>query len=519
MSSRKIKRQREAGVVLLIAIFVLMLVSVVAIALIVSSGTESALAANYRSSAAVYYAAMAGLEEARGRLQPNIPDYFNNSIAGFMPTGATPLATGSVRYVINPVGGETVDPRDSASPYFDAEYQTEFGIPITSAPDVQLINSVSGNNGAGIPGPPFKWVRITAATKNSLKMNVDGAGSANGNTLLYYDPQRKDAYGTSKPSLIVSNSSATAVQAFTLTALAALPNGSQKMLQYVVAQNAFSLQVPAALTLVGNSVVFHPPSPSTFFFANGQDQFDVGTCHAGASSVYGVGYANLGDAGNVTSATTGFAGHYIGYGGASPNVGWVGNTTNPPPNLAPNQMNSADLEALVQTRIALTPNAAIVTPPSGIAHNHDLPPTSAANPRTIVVNGDLDTTTDAGPNLWAGGYGLLVVTGTFTYQSLDSGGQPARWHGIVLVIGQGKFVVPNSGSGEIEGALFIATTRDSSGAVLPTNGSGTPDSGLGQATFEAATGGLNGVLYSNCWIKAVLPLSNYRVLSFREVPQ
>ena len=68
--------------VLLIAIFVLMMVSVVAIALIVSSGPESALAANYRSSATVYYAAMAGLEEARGRLQPKNPNYFNNTQPG-----------------------------------------------------------------------------------------------------------------------------------------------------------------------------------------------------------------------------------------------------------------------------------------------------------------------------------------------------------------------------------------------------------------------------------------------------
>src|SRR5580692_10002908 len=61
-------RQREAGVALLIAIFVLLLISVVAIALIVSSGTESAMAGNYRTATGVYYAALAGLEEGRGRL-------------------------------------------------------------------------------------------------------------------------------------------------------------------------------------------------------------------------------------------------------------------------------------------------------------------------------------------------------------------------------------------------------------------------------------------------------------------
>ena len=58
----------ERGVALLIAIFALLLISVVGIALIVSTGTDSALARNYRTSTGAYYAALAGLEEGRGRL-------------------------------------------------------------------------------------------------------------------------------------------------------------------------------------------------------------------------------------------------------------------------------------------------------------------------------------------------------------------------------------------------------------------------------------------------------------------
>ena len=49
----------ERGAALLIAIFALLLISVVGIALIVSSGTDSALARNYRTSANAYYAALA----------------------------------------------------------------------------------------------------------------------------------------------------------------------------------------------------------------------------------------------------------------------------------------------------------------------------------------------------------------------------------------------------------------------------------------------------------------------------
>ena len=42
--------RKEAGIALLISIFILLLISVVAIALIVASGTESSLAGNYRSA-------------------------------------------------------------------------------------------------------------------------------------------------------------------------------------------------------------------------------------------------------------------------------------------------------------------------------------------------------------------------------------------------------------------------------------------------------------------------------------
>src|SRR5882672_12045746 len=92
------KQRRESGIALLISIFVLLLISVVAIALIVSAGTESALAGNYRSSTGVYYAALAGLEEGRGRLLDRDPNSFKNTAAaGFLPPPGTQWDIGYVR--------------------------------------------------------------------------------------------------------------------------------------------------------------------------------------------------------------------------------------------------------------------------------------------------------------------------------------------------------------------------------------------------------------------------------------
>src|SRR5713226_8856772 len=92
-------RPAEAGIALLISIFVLLLISVVAIALIVSSGTESALAGNYRSSTGVYYAAMAGLEEVRARLRPQSPISFKNTDPTFYPAPGSTLPIGTFGYI------------------------------------------------------------------------------------------------------------------------------------------------------------------------------------------------------------------------------------------------------------------------------------------------------------------------------------------------------------------------------------------------------------------------------------
>src|SRR5215470_18874181 len=96
-------RGSEAGAALLISICALMLISVVAIALVVSQGTDSALAGNYRTSMSAYYAGLAGLEEARGRLLWKNPDFFNLKSANFIPMagGSPALGLTQVRYILN----------------------------------------------------------------------------------------------------------------------------------------------------------------------------------------------------------------------------------------------------------------------------------------------------------------------------------------------------------------------------------------------------------------------------------
>jgi hypothetical protein len=535
LASKSRQGQRERGVALIIAIFALMLVSVVAIALVVSTGTDSSLAGNYRTASGAYYAALAGLEEARGRLLWKNPNYLN--LPGlFSGTGQPTWSLTQVVYITNPANGETVDPTSSIpANYPDTEYVTEFTWGLSGSV-VQQIASVSPLPSAGIPGASYKWVRINPVTEQALNLDVNGDGVIDGAGVLFYDPAYLNSSYAPAPGLLVSSPGSpptppttTSVQALEITALAVLPNGSRRLLQYIVAPSVISplyslnsaptaqaLNFPAALTLLGNGVTFVAPGNSNFW-VNGQDQ-----CQS-SNLVYSVGYTNPSDGGNITSHATppsNFVGFPPGSGGppAPPSSGpsTIANIAQSPSNSLVNSswLNSPSLDAIVQQ---ITQNADVVingnTTGNGIATQ--APAMNAGNPMTIVVNGDLDL------NAWHNtGYGLLLVTGTLKYDP------DASWAGLVLLIGQGNFVSTRGGSGEIDGAMVIAKTRDASGNLLGS---------LGASSFSQ-TGGVNsgkGVNYNSCWVNRALgpmytpetslsamqgPLA-YRVLSFHEIPQ
>jgi len=195
--TRKRGQEREAGSAMLIAIFALMLVSVVAIALVISSGTDTALAGNYRTSSSAYYGAVAGLEEARGRLLWKNPDFINKTGSYtnvlFDASGSMPAwCVNKVLYITNPAPGETVDPAGpNPANYQDTEYVQEFPGGLGSATVLPYVPSVSGGvtvPSGTLPGPSYKWVRINAINEPSLKLDVNGDGNTTDPAALYYDP-------------------------------------------------------------------------------------------------------------------------------------------------------------------------------------------------------------------------------------------------------------------------------------------------------------------------------------------
>src|SRR5437870_963659 len=180
---RKTERS-ERGAALVIALFTLMLISVVATAMILMAGTQAAVKGNYKSSMHAFYDAKAGLEEARGRLWAANPNAISNCV---FPGGNMPI--GRVCYITNPSPGEIVDPTnlDPANPYADVEYKQEWGKAVTADAVQPFIASISPVPSANIAGPLYKWVRVTPRTETSANLDSDGDGMDS--TALFFDGQ------------------------------------------------------------------------------------------------------------------------------------------------------------------------------------------------------------------------------------------------------------------------------------------------------------------------------------------
>lgn len=476
--ARNFNGKNEQGAALFIAIFALLLVSAVALGLMDMAGTETSLNSNYKTSVQAFYDAKAGVEEGRGRLWTGNP----NALGGFVTAPGTTLGVGQVRYILNPSGGETVNPTDmsAGNPYADRQYVTEWGVnPPASAPTIG-----SNSTQAGIAGPLYKWVRITPRTELSAGIDVNGDGVLDNANPLYFD-------GTQQmlSSQIPANDPA--YQVFEVTALAVTQGGGQRMVQYTVAPTILGLNFPSALTFDGPAPAYNAPSSNPFDL-NGNDRSGSNPLPGCTVPVQAakpaVGVLNSGD---IAATTSGIPNnrldHYLGAGG-TPSFGNVSGL------LPSSEQTVTNLQNLVQN-ITNVANNVLTGPVNGLSAAQM---GSAANPQITVVNGDLNLTGSGT------GYGILVVTGNFTF----SGGW--GWRGVVLVIGQGSMLENGGGSNEFDGAVLVAKTLD---------GAGNPLAALGTPVLNWNGGGGNGVYYDSCWINNASSGVTYKVLSFREIGQ
>ncbi len=477
------RKNSQRGAALLIALFCLLLLSGIALGLITSTGEERTLSANYRASTQAFYASMSGLEEARGRLCGDNPNVFASTFI----SGA--LAPAQLRYILNPATGETVAPTTATNTYYDKWYKGEFGTDASAvaSANVKTVTSVSGCAGCSpsLPGPLYKWVRITANTEKSSGIDVNGDGTLDSTTQLYYDGSNQ-------------NLTATGLPVYRLTALAVLPSGARRLLLYEVATvSLIPLNFPSALTLDGPNASYNGPN-SAPFVVNGNDHAATSTGACGTAN-----QASVPAIGDVTNAGNFFqygnggnnrSGNYTGA-GASPS------TANISAQLATSFQTVGGLDTLVSNIQAVANN--VIAGPSGCM------PAAAwgtlANPTITVITGQQNgNLTCAGNNT---GYGILVVTGTLNF------GGNTGWNGVVLVVGQGSITNAGGGNNSYNGAILVAKTRDVNGNLLGS---------LGSPSVNWSGGGGNGILYDTCWISKAANAGGsqlFKVLAFREVPQ
>jgi hypothetical protein len=485
--------ESQEGVALLIAIFVLMLISIVALSMLLSSGMETSIAGNYRLATQSYYAAFAGLEEARGRLWSKHP----KALGALIPN---PLPVGTVRYIINPAAGEVVAPTNAANAFYDSEYFQEFGVQAsTLGANAQTTPSIWGLAAppAGLPGPFYKWVRITAKTEQSENLDIDGNGVIDAVNPIYYDGLHQYVKGNPVSLALFPNEPTGQKQVYRLTAMAVLPNGAKRMLQTDIAMMLFNFKFPGALTLDGKNPNYQKPT-SVPFVVNGNDQSPGGAnCPPPGASLPAVGVvggnASINTVVSDIQQNPNRSPEYTGGGLPTPSVGDVTSS------LPTTESSPSQLEAIV-AQIESAADYVVQGPATSLPDYG-----TAANPVTVVVdspnNGATGNLTISGN---VTGYGILVVRGTYS----PSG--TVGWNGMVLVIGQGNIQGSGGGNNSYNGAVFIAQTRDASGNLL---------NNLGAPTFDWSGGGGNGIFYNSCSIANASNNQTYRVLSFSDIPE
>jgi Tfp pilus assembly protein PilX len=484
---RKKLQTSERGIALLIAIFMLLLLSAVIAGMLIMSSTETTVSANFRDEQTAFFASRAGIEEVRDRLRTAAP----NSLSGSLPT-ALPGATNGVLYVTNPSSGETVAPwLTTGTNYPDDEICKEVtctsGVP---AGTWYVPTQSASTSYAATPILPWKWVRVMAKSNKSSTgatrvTSVDGTTS--GNRVCF---NGSNEVVTTAASCSAAN--VTYKPVYELTALAVTASGSRRMIQYEISQTAFPT-LPGAMIFDGPSPTYNAPN-SNAFGVSGNDA-NLGMLGNGTGCPASPGAAQPAVGGFDNTSVTTLTGaipkpaKYTGAGG-SPSVQNVSS------NLG--KLNTVDgLQALVDSITAAADPANIYTGNTSSLTN----PGTGSAPVINVVKGDLSI---------GGGFsgaGILLVTGTLTMS-----GNP-NYTGIILVIGKGVFIKNGGGNGTMDGAILVANMNDSSGTPIPLGTGHAP----GSPTINWNGGGNASINYDSCTINSLGQSFPYRTVAQREL--
>ncbi|HWR37543.1 MAG TPA: hypothetical protein VN622_16900 [Clostridia bacterium] len=252
MNSTKVTASQR-GVALLMCMFALLLITAIAMALMFMTDTETSINSNYRDTQRAYFAASAGLQEARVRLM-------EGAVPTVTPAGmpAAGNATG-VYYILNSNGTDAVEPWTLSSKYFDDQLCHEkfsglgaiSGDPAVSLPSLPCTTTQGAagwyrtepTNFDPLTGTSnaidYKWVRITlkgneSASPHYVETPVAGV---NNNTPVCWDGTRQILKPAGMANCEDRGIGKYYQSVWRLTSLAVTPLGSRRMLQMEVAQS------------------------------------------------------------------------------------------------------------------------------------------------------------------------------------------------------------------------------------------------------------------------------------------
>lgn len=522
-------RKPERGMALILSLLALLLISAVGLGMIYMSNTETSINSNYRDTQTAFFAMRAGLEEGRDRLRSSA------TVPIPLPT-TFPPAVGSVVYITNQAGNTdysvTPQTQSSNSPYFDDEFCHEYfsgigpavaqGTACTSANAVPagsytFVNSVSPNTGTAA-ALKYKWVRVTLKQNGTTGALVDASQAASGQVCwdgTNFMERVATAMGYSSCALAKA-AGYNVEPVYLVTSMAITPAGSRRVGQYEV--GAFMVTPPVAgLDFAGPGATFNNAPNSNNFGINGTNSGTPGNstytawtgpggqaaCPATTPAL--VPGIAVGDATGVTNMEADIPSNRTGMYTGSPmipgtpldttgmsiqNEG-VGTTQYPSNNVlgpssnwsSPAQLNELAQEMANEANIVCPGNAAC----SGTTFGSD------AHPKVTYINGDATL---------SGGAGVLVVTGTLTFNG------NTNFDGIILVIGQGIMKVKGGGGGQVNGEVLIANTNSQTSPYgqLAT---------LGSPTLNWTGGGSNFIQYNSCWAEYGSFLA-YQLVASRE---
>lgn len=241
----------EQGIAMLTTLLALLVLSAIGAGLVFMTTTETQVNSNYRSEQIAYFAAKAGMEEARSRMMKNAP----NSVFGLLPQAPPTDTNTGVLYIVNQgAASSTVQPWVAGTPYMDDELchdgytlnglQSQSTatqdihcstVPSNQTPGAnswfQTVNSTlpfSGTSGA----LPFVWVRIAMKLNGSIQQYpVSSATGTSATTPVCWN-------GATEVLLNAVNCASmkpTASPVYLVTALAVSATGARKMVQADVA--------------------------------------------------------------------------------------------------------------------------------------------------------------------------------------------------------------------------------------------------------------------------------------------